>query len=287
MSTIAKESTASHSAAGIGAKRLTGNLVSGWSLIRAFTVLVYLFMFLPVGVVVLLAFNANQFGSFPMEGVSFRWFVELWNNDAIVRAFKTSVLLGALTAVVSTTFGVLASLALVRYDFRGKNLITTAMIAPILVPEVVLAVALLLFLRWLEMPKSFALLLLGHVIFTLPFVVLIVQARLVAVRREFEEASLSLGANAFHTFREVTLPLIMPAVFAGMLFAFTISFDDITGTLFWKPGGVETVPTQIFAMLRNSISPEINALGAVMVVVTVAVPLLGAAVARRMAAALR
>lgn len=263
------------------------NAFSSWSLIRAFTVLVYLFMFLPVAVVILLAFNANQFGSFPMEGVSFRWFVELWNNEAIVRAFKTSLLLGALTALISATFGVLASLALVRYDFRGKSLITTALIAPILVPEVVLAVALLLFLRWLEMPKSFPLLLLGHVIFTLPFVVLIVQARLVAVRREFEEAALSLGANAFHAFREVTLPLIMPAVFAGVIFAFTISFDDVTGTLFWKPGGVETVPTQIFAMLRNSISPEINALGAVMVVVTVAVPLLGAAVARRMAAALR
>ncbi|MPZ10738.1 MAG: ABC transporter permease subunit [Kiloniellaceae bacterium] len=261
--------------------------ITGWSLIRAFTVLVYLFMFLPVAVVVLLAFNANQFGSFPMEGFSVRWFAALWNNDAIVRAFKTSVLLGGLTAVLSTTIGVLASLALVRYDFRGKGLITTAMIAPILVPEVVLAVALLLFLRWLEMPKSFLLLLLGHVIFTLPFVVLIVQARLVAVRREFEEAALSLGANGFQTFREVTLPLIMPAVFAGMIFAFTISFDDITGTLFWKPGGVETVPTQIFAMLRHSISPEINALGAVMVVVTVAVPLLGAAIARRMATTLK
>jgi spermidine/putrescine transport system permease protein len=261
--------------------------ITGWSLIRAFTVLVYLFMFLPVAVVVLLAFNANQFGSFPMEGFSVRWFAALWNNDAIVRAFKTSVLLGGLTAVLSTTIGVLASLALVRYDFRGKGLITTAMIAPILVPEVVLAVALLLFLRWLEMPKSFLLLLLGHVIFTLPFVVLIVQARLVAVRRELEEAALSLGANGFQTFREVTLPLIMPAVFAGMIFAFTISFDDITGTLFWKPGGIETVPTQIFAMLRHSISPEINALGAVMVVVTVAVPLLGAAIARRMATTLK
>jgi len=287
MSSIANSSP-QHAASSTGsARQLAGRVFSGWSLIRAFTVLVYIFMFLPVGVVVLLAFNANQFGSFPMEGLSFRWFVELWNNEAIVRAFKTSVLLGALTAVVSTTFGVLASLALVRYDFRGKSLITTALIAPILVPEVVLAVALLLFLRWLEMPKSFPLLLLGHVIFTLPFVVLIVQARLVAVRREFEEASLSLGANAFHTFREVTLPLIMPAVFAGLIFAFTISFDDITGTLFWKPGGVETVPTQIFAMLRNSISPEINALGAVMVVVTVAVPLLGAAIARRMATALK
>ncbi len=263
------------------------NIVTGWSLIRAFTVLIYIFMFLPVAVVMLLAFNANQFGSFPMEGLSLRWFVELWNNDAIVRAFKTSVLLGSLTAAVSTTLGVLTSLALVRYDFRGKGLITTLLVAPILVPEVVLAVALLLFLRWLEMPKSFPLLLLGHVIFTLPFVVLIVQARLVAVRRDYEEAALSLGANAFHTFREVTLPLIMPAVFAGVIFAFTISFDDVTGTLFWKPGGVETVPTQIFAMLRNSISPEINALGAVMVVVTVAVPLLGVSIARRMAAALR
>jgi len=263
------------------------SIFTGWSLIRAFTVVVYLFMFLPVAVVVLLAFNANQFGSFPMEGISIRWFIELWNNEAIVRAFKTSMILGSLTAVTSATMGVLASLALVRYDFRGKGLITTMLIAPILVPEVVLAVALLLFLRWLEMPKSFPLLLLGHVIFTLPFVLLIVQARLVAVRREYEEAALSLGANPVQTFRDVTLPLIMPAVFAGIIFAFTISFDDVTGTLFWKPGGVETVPTQIFAMLRNSISPEINALGAIMVAITVAVPLLGASLARRMAAALR
>jgi spermidine/putrescine transport system permease protein len=288
MSAVTEETGVAPAApSGSRLRGLAAGLLSGWSLIRAFTVVVYLFMFLPVAVVVLLAFNANQFGSFPMEGFSFRWFVALWNNDAIVRAFKTSLLLGGLTALVSTTLGVLASLALVRYEFRGKSLITTALIAPILVPEVVLAVALLLFLRSLDMPKSFPLLLLGHVIFTLPFVVLIVQARLVAVRRELEEAAMSLGANAFHTFREVTLPLIMPAVFAGLIFAFTISFDDITGTLFWKPGGVETVPTQIFAMLRNSISPEINALGAVMVVITVAVPLAGAAVARRMAAALR
>lgn len=259
-------------------------MLSSWSLVRAFTVLVYLFMFLPVAVVILLAFNANQFGSFPMEGFSTRWFVELWHNQAVVDAFKTSTVLGALTAIVSTTLGVLASLALVRYDFPGKSLITTTLIAPILVPEVVLAVALLLFLRWLDMPKSFALLLLGHVIFTLPFVLLVVQARLVAIRRDYEEAALSLGANQIQTFFAVTFPLIMPAVFAGMLFAFTISFDDITGTLFWKPGGVETVPTQIFAMLRNSISPEINALGAVMIFVTVALPLLGAGLARRMAA---
>ena len=255
----------------------------GWAAIRLWTLLVYLFMFLPVAVVVLLSFNASQFGSFPMTGVSLRWFVELANNDAILAAFRTSIILGLLTAVISTTLGVLASLALVRYKVPGSNIISTVLIAPILVPEVVLAVALLLFLNFLSINKSFMLLLLGHVIFTLPFVILVVQARLVGIRRDMEEASMSLGASPMQTFFQITLPLLAPAVFAGMLFAFTISFDDITGTLFWKPGGVETVPTQIFAMLRNSISPEINALGTVMILLTVGLPLLGAAIARRMA----
>ena len=256
----------------------------GWTLIRLYTIAIYVFMFLPVAVVVLLSFNSSQFGSFPMEGLSFRWFVRLWENDAIVRAFRVSIVLGALTSAISTIVGILASLALVRYRFPGKNAVTTLLIAPLLIPEVVLAVALLLFLRWLELPKSFALLLLGHVIFTLPFVVLVVQARLVAIKPEYEEAALSLGANPVQTFFAVTLPLLMPAVLAGMLFAFTMSFDDITGTMFWKPGGVETVPTQIFAMLRHSISPEINALGTVMIVFTVVLPVVGLAVARKLAA---
>lgn len=259
-------------------------MMSGWSLIRIATILVYLFLFAPVAVVILLAFNANQFGGFPIEGFSLRWFEALWHNDAIVRAFKTSLLLGFLTSAVSTTLGTLAALAMVRYDFPGKRTISTLLVAPILIPEVVLAVALLLFLQALSMPKSFGLLLMGHVVFTLPFVVLVVQARLVSIRRDVEEAAMSLGATPVQTFFEITLPLMMPAVMAGMLFSFTISFDDITGTLFWKPGGVETVPTQIFAMLRNSISPEINALGAVMVIFTIALPLVAASIARVMSA---
>jgi len=258
-------------------------MLSGWNGIRIVTFAVYLFLFAPVAVVILLSFNASQFGSFPMEGFSLHWFAELASNDAIVRAFRTSLLLGALTAFIATTLGILASIAIVRYEFPGKNLVNTALVAPILVPEVVLGVALLLFLRWLAMPRSFLLLLLGHVIITLPFVVLVVQARLVGIQRVYEEAALSLGANRFQTFFQVTFPLLMPAVFAGMLFAFTISFDDITATLFWKPAGTETVPTQIFAMLRHSISPEINALGTVMVVITVAMPLVAGALARRFA----
>lgn len=251
-----------------------------WSLLKAYTVLVYVFMFAPILVVLVLAFNSSQFGGFPIEGFSFRWFVKLYENEAIIRALRTSLLLGSLTAVIATSLGILASLALVRYQFRGKDLITTVLIAPVLVPETVLAVGLLIFMRWLHVPRSFGLLLLGHSIIALPFVVLVVQARLVGIRRDYEEAARSLGASPLETFFAITFPLMLPAVFAGALFAFTISFDNITATVFWRPSGMETVPTQIFGMLRNSVSPEINALGFVMICITVGVPLMAGALAR-------
>lgn len=256
----------------------------GWTLIRLYTLLVYLFMFAPIVVVIVLAFNPRQFGIFPMDGVSLRWFVKLAHDDAIIEAFKNSIILGSLTAVLSTAIGILAALAFIRFEFPGKNTLNTLLLSPIMIPEVVLGVALLLFLRWLQQPKSFALLLMGHVVLTLPYVLLIVQARLVGIRKEYEEAAKTLGANAFQTFREVTLPLLMPAVAAGALFAFTISFDDITATLFWATAGNQTVPVKIFGMLRNSISPEINALGAVMILLTVAVPLLAGFLSRSFSA---
>ena len=253
--------------------------------IGTFTLLVYVFMFAPIAVVVILSFNDSMFGGFPISGFSLRWFYELYENDAVMRAFRTSLLLGTLTAMISTTLGILASLAIIRYRFRGKEWINTLLVAPVLVPETVLGVGLLLFMRWLDQPRSFAVLLMGHVLISLPFVVLVVQARLIGIRRVYEEAARSLGANSWQTFREVTLPLLMPAVFAGVLFAFTISFDNITATMFWRPAGIETVPTQIFGMLRHSISPEINALGTVMIVITVGLPLAAGGLARAFARA--
>jgi spermidine/putrescine transport system permease protein len=257
--------------------------LSGWSLIKLYTFLVYVFMFAPIVVVVILSFNPQQFGSFPMEGFSFKWYAKLAQNETILRAFKVSLLLGSLTAVITTFIGILAALAFVRYDFPGKNTLNTLLLSPIMIPEVVLGVALLLFIRWLQQPKSFALLLMGHVVLTLPYVLLIVQARLVGIQRVYEEAAMSLGANPVQTFKEVTLPLLLPAILAGMLFSFTISFDDITATLFWATAQNQTVPVKIFGMLRNSISPEINALGAVMILLTVATPLLAGYLARRFA----
>jgi spermidine/putrescine transport system permease protein len=171
-------------------------------------------------------------------------------------------------------------MALVRYEFPGKEWVNAVLIAPVLIPETVLAVGLLLFLRWMQQPRTFLLMLLGHVMMSLPYVVLVVQARLIGIKRVYEEAALTLGANRIHTFREITLPLLMPAVLAGVLLAFTISFDNVTATLFWRPPGIETLPTQIYSMLHTSISPEINALGTLMIAITVGLPLIGGGLAR-------
>ena len=258
------------------------NFSPGWTLIKIYTFLVYVFLFAPIVVVIVLAFNPKQFGIFPMEGLSLRWFIKLAQNDSIIDAFKNSLILGSLTALISTTIGILAALAFIRFEFPGKNTLNTLLLSPIMIPEVVLGVALLLFLRFLQMPKSFALLVIGHVVLTLPYVLLIVQARLVGIRKDYEEAARCLGANAFQTFKEVTFPLLLPAVLAGALFSFTISFDDITATLFWASAQNQTVPVKIFSMLRNSISPEINALGAVMIVLTVTTPLLAGYLSRKL-----
>ena len=254
--------------------------VWGWRVVKIVTIAVYIFMFAPILVTVILSFNASMFGGFPMTGLSLQWYGKLFENEAVLRAFKTSIWIAILTAAVTTVIGVMAAIALTRYEFRGKQLMNTLVIMPALVPETILGVGLLLLMKWAHQPRSYLLLLLGHIMLALPFVVLVVQARLIGVKRVYEEAALSLGANRFNTFREVTLPLLMPAIIAAVLLVFTISFDNITASLFWRPPGVETMPTQILAMLKISISPEINALGTLMILITVGLPLAGGLIAR-------
>lgn len=246
-----------------------------WRLTGLITILVYVFMFAPILAVIVLSFNESQFGGFPMTGFSLRWYEKLLTNEPVLKAFRTSLWIALLTAAVSTLVGVVMAYALVRFDFRGKQGISTLALMPALVPETILGVGLLVLIQALHQPRTIAVLILGHILLTLPYVVLIVQARLVGIRRTYEEAALSLGASRIATFRAVTLPLLIPAVMASILLSFTISFDNTSASLFWRPAGVETMPTQILAMLKISISPEVNALGTVMVVMTVGIPLVG------------
>ena len=250
------------------------------TVLGAVTIGVYLFLFGPLVIAILLAFSDASFAVFPIKGFSLKWFYTLANNTAVLHALGVSILLGIVAATIAVLIGVPAAMALNRYQLPGSRFINFLIISPILIPETILAVGLLLLLQWGNQPRSIGLLLCGHVMLSVPYVVLIVQARLVGVKQIYEDAARSLGANNLQTFREVTLPLMMPAVGAGGLLAFVLSFDNITATLFWRPGGIETVPTTIYGMLRDSISPEINALGTVMVFITVCLPLLGGQVFR-------
>ena len=247
----------------------------GWWLTCVVTGLVYLFMFAPILATVALSFNASMFGGFPITGFSLQWYEKLLANQQVLAAFRTSLWIAVVTAAATTLVGIVAAFALVRFEFPGKQSVNTLVILPALVPETILGVGLLVMIKALDQPRTSALLVFGHILLTLPFVVLVVQARLIGIRRAYEEAALSLGAPRLATFREITLPLLIPAVFASLLLAFTISFDNTTASLFWRPAGVETMPTQILAMLKISISPEVNALGTVMILVTVGIPLAG------------
>lgn len=246
-----------------------------WLLTRIVTLCVYIFMFAPIVATIVLSFNASMFGGFPMTGFSLQWYEKLLSNEPVLIAFRTSLWIALVTAVITTTVGVVTAFALTRFDFRGKQVLGTLVILPALVPETILGVGLLVLIKAIDQPRTLLLLVLGHIMLALPYVLLIAQARMVGVRRVYEEAALSLGASRLSTFREITLPLLIPAVAAGALLAFTISFDNTSASLFWRPAGVETMPTQILSMLKISISPEVNALGTVMIVMTVGIPLAG------------
>jgi spermidine/putrescine transport system permease protein len=252
-------------------------------LLPALTALVYLFMLAPVLVVIALAFDPAEFGGFPMTGLSLRWFTALAQDTKITDALKTSLSLGALASSISTVIGTAAAYTLARFRFLGRDITQILLTLPILVPHIILGVGLLLTFRLFGLAKSFPLLVVGHVAITLPFVVLTTRHRLQAIPVALEEAARTLGANRLQTFREISLPLALPAILAGALFAFMMSFDEITATLFWRPVNLDTVPTMVLGMLQYSVSQEINALATLLILISVALPIAAILLAKRIA----
>lgn len=249
----------------------------------AFTIVVYIFMLAPVFVIVLLSFDTAEYAGFPLSGWTLKWYADLIHDSAILAALRTSLILGVYSSVISTLIGTAAAFAIARFRFIGRQTVQVFLTLPILVPHIVLGVGLLMAFRMAGLLPSFPLLVVGHVAFTLPFVLLTTLHRLQSIPRAYEEAARTLGANQFHTFREVTLPLTLPAVAAGMLFAFMMSFDEVTATLFWLPANTQTVQTHVLGMLEYSISQTLNALAAILILFSVALPLVGMLLARRMA----
>ena len=238
--------------------RLVRSLLGGWA------VFVYVFLFAPIALLVLFSFNANRFGTFPFTGWTLHWYGQVFADYQIKDALYTTLRVAAEVTVISTIVGTAAAFPLVRSRLPFRSGVRIAMTLPIMIPGLLIGVSLLVLLTsvfHLQLSPQTAVI--GQSVFTTPFVLLLVAARLQGFDPSLERAAGDLGANTFNRLRYVVLPLIMPAVFAGALFAFTLSLDEFIITLFLI-GGHNTLPIYIYTQVKFGITPEVNALASLL-----------------------
>lgn len=249
-------------------------LAGGEKALYAYVALLYLFFYAPIVYLVIFSFNAATTTTPPWRGFTLEWYGLVLGNAGLRTAFLNSVSLGVATALISVTVGTLMAFAF-RWRFRGKAFVFSLLLLPMLTPGIVLGVALTLLWRFFQLtPGLFSSTLVAHVIYTLPFAFLIVFTRLHRFDRSLEEAAMDLGADHLSTFRHVTFPLIRPGLIAAGLFAFTLSFDEFIRT-FFVIGNENTLPMYVWSMIMTDISPQTNAIGAMIVGFSLSWVLLG------------
>lgn len=248
----------------------------GTGFLLAQTAFVYVFLYLPIAVLISLSFNDSRY-AVVWQGFTTKWYTALLQGETVARvdptaawnAFLNSVEIAAATVVISTVFGTMLAFALDRYDFPGKRLFTGVVFMPIIIPSIVMGISLLLFFNIVGIQLGIGTAIIGHVAFGISFVAVVVAARLQTFDQTLEEAAMDLGANELETFRFVTLPMIKPGIFAGALLAFAMSFDDFVVT-FFIIGQENTLPIFFFGMVRQGVSPGVNVVAALIIVVTMA-----------------
>ncbi len=223
------------------------------------------FLYLPIAILVIYSFNASRLVTV-WGGWSLHWYAELLNDRAMLDAAWTSLRIALVSASAATLLGTLAALALVRHGrFRGRVLFSGMIYAPLVMPEVITGLALLLLFVSLDLDRGFWTVAIAHTTLTMCFVTVIVQSRLIGFDRSLEEAAMDLGCPPFKTFLTVTLPLIAPAVAAGWMLAFTLSIDDLVIASFTTGPGATTLPIRIYSEVRLGVKPQINAICTVMI----------------------
>jgi spermidine/putrescine transport system permease protein len=254
--------------------------MSSFGVLGAFSVLVYLFLYLPLVVIVLYSFSAGRIATWPIEDYTLDWYRELRVDREIMDGIKLSMRIGAISAMLAVVLGTSAALAIDRFDFPGKASIRYLIVLPITLPGIVTGVAMLSYFTLIGLPLSNWTIIIGHTTFCITLVLSTVVGRLSQLPRHLDEASADLGANPIQTFVRITLPLILPAILAGAILAFTLSFDEIIVTLFLK-GRDSTLPLVIWGRLRRGLSPVVNSAATVIILVSFLGVLLSTVLVRR------
>ncbi|KGX91779.1 ABC transporter permease [Pontibacillus marinus] len=239
----------------------------------SWTILVYIFFYVPILILMIYSFNDSKIST-SWQGFTFDWYNKLFSNSAIGSAVLNSLTVALFTTLISLIIGTTAAIALYRYDFPGKKYIDLLFYLPIVIPPIIIGVALLTVYARLKVALGIQTIIPGHVVLTTPFVTMLVMSRLQGFDHSLEDAAKDLGANAWNTFWRVTLPLIFPSILSGALLSFTISVDEFVVSFFTTGPGASTLPVMIYSMVRTGVTPEINALSTIMILVTVFVVLL-------------
>ncbi|MCO5082808.1 MAG: ABC transporter permease subunit [Rhizobiaceae bacterium] len=222
-------------------------------------VLGFAFLYLPIVILVVFSFNESRLVTV-WAGFSTKWYVSLMQNQGLLDAAWVTARVGLLSATFATVLGTLAALALTRYTrFRGRVLFSGMVFAPLVMPEVITGLSLLLLFVAVGLDRGFVTVTLAHITFTMCFVAVVVQSRLMTFDRSLEEAAMDLGATPVKTFFQVTLPVILPAIISGWMLAFTLSLDDLVIASFTSGPGATTLPMKIYSQVRLGVTPEINA----------------------------
>ncbi|WP_460275698.1 ABC transporter permease [Celeribacter sp. ULVN23_4] len=233
--------------------------------LRPLSILFFLWLYLPIAVVVIYSFNANRLVSV-WTGFSTKWYVTALENAALMGALEISVKVAVISTVCATMIALLAALVLTRApNLKFKRVSETVVNLPLLLPEIVLAVAVLILFSQIGLTNGFLKLVLAHTAFCTPFAFLPIRARLQGMSLDFEEAARDLYATPFKAFRRVTLPMIMPGVFAGAMTAFVMSMDDFITSNLLNSGGATTLPVYIFSLIRQGTTPELNAISTLLI----------------------
>jgi spermidine/putrescine transport system permease protein len=240
----------------------------------------YIFLYAPILILVIFSFNSSRFVT-DWGGFGFRWYEKLFEDAAMMAALKNSMLVAVVSTLVSTLFGTLIALAMERRHFRGKLTLDAMLYLPIIIPEISMAVMLLLFFVLSKITLGIPTIIIAHIAFNISFVTVVVRARLVGMDRNLEEAAQDLGANELQTFWHVTLPLLMPGILAGALLAFTLSLDDFVITFFTSGPGSTTLPLRIYSIVKLGITPEINAVSTILLAASMSLVFLSLVLQRK------
>jgi len=232
--------------------------------------LVLIFLFLPIVVLVIYSFNKSS-TNIVFDGFTLKWYRELFSNTNLIDAFSNTILVAVVSTIISTVIGTISAVGLYKYDFKFKGMINALLYIPIVIPEIVLGISLLSVYTLMKLELGIFTLLLAHVTFSIPYVIVSVRSSLSNSISLQEEASYDLGVGKFKTFWYVTLPNIIPGIVSGATLAFTLSLDDVIVSYFTVGPGSNTLPQYIYSMIKTGITPDVNALSSLVLLVVVIV----------------